>query len=402
MMERQRFSDRPCPVCGRILPQLLFRQSFACLQGASLMDGYNVVICGNCGFGFADDIPPQSVFDEHYRELSKYEETPITNRPPRIDQRLRDTAEIVAQFIPARHSRILEIGCASGGLLKALLDLGFTSVLGVDPSPGCIRAARESHGVPGVAATVFTVPPAEQPYDFLILTGVMEHIRDLDGAIQQFRRLLRKGGRVYLEVPDASRYDARLDAPFQEFSVEHINYFSETSLANLMRARGFRQITAGQAVRSLHEITCPSTYGLFEYTGEQFPIETDRNTESGLRQYIAGCVKEDARLRRVIQTSLLPDQRMIVWGVGTHTLRLLATGGLEPSKIALFADSNPKYQHRELCGIPVVTPEALKNRPEPILISSRGCQQAIQTQIQDGLGLTNPLILLYDRPQAMN
>ena len=86
---------------------------------------------------------------------------------------------------------------------------------------------------------------------------------------------------------------------------------------------------------------------------------------------------------------------MIVWGVGTHTLRLLANGGLDPSKIAVFVDSSPKYQNQELRGIPVVSPEQLTNRREPVLISSRGFQNEIQHQIQSGLGLTNPLILLY-------
>ena len=86
---------------------------------------------------------------------------------------------------------------------------------------------------------------------------------------------------------------------------------------------------------------------------------------------------------------------MIVWGVGAHTLRLLATGGLDPVKIALFADSNPKYQQRKLSGIPVVSPEELRNHPEPILVSSRSFQGEIQNQIRHSLGLPNPVILLY-------
>ena len=61
----------------------------------------------------------------------------------------------------------------------------------------------------------------------------MEHIRDLERTVARFHDLLADRGRVYLEVPDASRYDWRLDGPFQEFSLEHINYFSRTSLAKI-------------------------------------------------------------------------------------------------------------------------------------------------------------------------
>ena len=58
-MEPYRFSQRPCPVCRSERSKLLFTQSFAHLPGANLLDGYRVVICEDCGAGFADDIPTQ-------------------------------------------------------------------------------------------------------------------------------------------------------------------------------------------------------------------------------------------------------------------------------------------------------------------------------------------------------
>jgi hypothetical protein len=86
---------------------------------------------------------------------------------------------------------------------------------------------------------------------------------------------------------------------------------------------------------------------------------------------------------------------MIVWGVGSHTLRLLAAGGLDRNRIAVFVDSNPKFQQQELLGIQVVSPHDLKHRTEPILISSRGFQREIHQQIREQLGLANRVILLY-------
>jgi SAM-dependent methyltransferase len=386
---------RACPVCGGSPRKRLFRQSFAQLSGVALMDGYDVVVCQECGAGFADGIPPQATFDTYYRELSKYEDREIAAGPPPVEQRFRDIAGLIDSFIPSKEARVLEIGCASGGLLKALSDRGFTNLLGSDPSPGCVRAAREFYGIAGVAATVFTVPQPETPYDFLILTGVLEHVPDLENAIAQFRRLLRPEGRVYLEVPDASRYEPRIDAPFQEFSIEHINFFSRTSLANLMQSRGFRTVATGLTVRPLHEVSCPCTYGVFENAGQLAEIAYDADTEAGLRRYVAGCRDEDERIRSVIADALSPEEQMIVWGTGTHTLRLLATGGLLPERIAAFVDSNPKYQNQRLRGVPVVSPQDVRTRTEPILISSRSAQGDIHRQIRDGLGLDNRVILLY-------
>jgi hypothetical protein len=205
---------------------------------------------------------------------------------------------------------------------------------------------------------------------------------------------------VYLEVPDASRYLAGLDAPFQEFSTEHINFFSARSLTNLMQARGFRAVATGHAVRPLYEIVCPTVYGVYEKSSQRIPLERDTETEPGLRAYIQGCQAEDDRIREKIARAVPAAAKVIVWGVGTHTLRLLGTGGLDPAKVALFVDSSAKYQEQKLQGIRVVSPGELAGRGEPILISSRGFQREIHDQIRE-LKLPNPVILLYDEAEVL-
>ena len=86
---------------------------------------------------------------------------------------------------------------------------------------------------------------------------------------------------------------------------------------------------------------------------------------------------------------------ILIWGVGTLTLRLLETGALAGVPIAAFIDSNPKYQGRTLHGAPVIGPGAVRGRAEPILVASWTWQREIVEQIRTGLGLSNPLILLY-------
>jgi SAM-dependent methyltransferase len=389
---------RPCPVCRSIGSTLLYRQSFEQLSRARLLDGYDVLLCRECGAGFAGGIPPQEVFDGYYRDLSKYDELSCPAGSHAIDPRFHSVADLLTRFLPTFETRIFEIGSASGSLLKALQQRGFRNLYGSDPSPACVRASQELHGIPAVAGTVFTVPDPPVPYDFVVAVGVMEHIRDLDLTAERFHSLLREGGRVYLEVPDASRYTPQQDAPFQEFSIEHINFFSPQSLANLMQARGFRVLEIGRVLRQQHEIICPAAYGVFERSDRLSPIERDLETEPALRAYVEGCLVEDSRIRALIRDATAPGEQLIVWGVGAHTLRLLATGGLDPAHVSLFVDSNPNYQRQELCGVPVASPAALKNRREPILISSCSSQNSIHRQVREGLGLLNPVILLYSQP----
>jgi len=61
---------RPCPICDGAQSRLLHRQCFAQLDGGGLLDGYDVVVCRQCGFAFADGIPGQEFFDTYYHGVA--------------------------------------------------------------------------------------------------------------------------------------------------------------------------------------------------------------------------------------------------------------------------------------------------------------------------------------------
>ncbi|MGB9432637.1 MAG: class I SAM-dependent methyltransferase [Candidatus Acidiferrum sp.] len=389
---------RPCPVCGGDSTRPLFRQTFQAVDQIGLLDGYDVVACQRCGTTFADLIPRQSQFDQYYRDLSKYAyEHRGGKESPDDEWRLRQVANTLQSLIPSRSTRILEIGCANGSLLGILKAAGYQNVFGLDPSPDCAEAALNRYGVRVLTGSVFAMPLVQAGYDFLVLLGVLEHIRDVSLAAQTIRGLLTASGHVYVEVPDATNLIAECDAPFQEFSMEHINFFSPTALRFFMESAGFQTIEAKSVVRPARTGK-PSAVvsGFFENSGaRRTSFARDFEAEAGLQRYISKCRGMDADLRRRIDEAVSKHRNFIVWGVGTHTQRLLATGALNVANIVAFADSNPKYQNHQLRGIPVLRPEALKNCVEPILISSCAFQQEIADQIR-GLNLPNELILLYE------
>ena len=73
----------------------------------------------------------------------------------------------------------------------------------------------------------------------------------------------------------------------------------------------------------------------------------------------------------------------------------LAAGAFANVRVAAFIDSNPKYRGRTLHGVPILGPTDLGQRPEPILISTRGFQREIGEQIRGQLKLENRVICLY-------
>lgn len=389
---------RPCPVCGALERKRLFQQRFEQLSEVTFLTGYDVVTCDRCGAGFADRIPTQEVFDAYYRDLSKYEYHYRGGKESESDQgRFCDIANSLSGAIPTRGARILELGCATGGLLARLRDIGFPNVQGLDPSRGCAKAAWELYRIPVFASSLFNVPAEPGSYDFIILVGVLEHVEDLQLAVQKVRELLANGGRVYAEVPDGSRLAGRPDAPFQEFSTEHINFFSTTSLTNLFELNGFRMVNTGKPVRQQNEnTTCPAAYGIYERVdGHRGLLKRDEETEPGLVRYIEESQADDSRIRKIIDEKA-KGKEILVWGTGSHTQRLIAAGAFDGVTIRAFIDSNPKYQGRSLQGVRIVKPTDIAGSIEPILISSRGFQREIYDQIRGDLALKNDVILLYE------
>jgi SAM-dependent methyltransferase len=391
-MER---TSRDCAVCGSRKKQRVFEQKFSTV---CILEGYTVVVCQECGFAYADDIPEQGAFDAYYRDLSKYEYQHRGGQESANDEaRLRDVAATLCGLIPSPQARILEIGCSTGRLLALLKERGYHNVWGLDPAPACAASGRQLYDVTVLTQSVADLAKSEEKFDFLILVGVLEHIRDLGMALHTMHKVLAENARVYLDVPDATQFADWPDAPFQQFSMEHINFFSGASLANLMRAHGFACIFSEKVLRQYTDITkMPSVHAAFENRGSTVGgMLRDDDTEKRLREYVHQSRAVDQRIRQVIDRTVGNGEPIIVWGVGTHTQRLLATGGLDGANICAFVDSNPKYHGQRLNNIPIVSPETLIGRSEPILVCSRVFQKEIEQQIHQQLHLSNEVLSLY-------
>jgi SAM-dependent methyltransferase len=396
-----RHPPRACPVCGGSRRTQLFRQQFAEIESATITGGYDVVVCAECGAGFADDIPDQAAFDAYYREMSKYEYHQRDGAESEYDmRRLAIIADILAPFVPRADARILDVGCATGRLLANMRERGFANVTGLDPSPACAAAAKRLYDIPVRTTALSHLHESGETFDVVILVGVLEHIRDLDTAMREVYDVLSPGGLVYAEVPDAYAFVDWPNAPFQDFSTEHINFFSTVSLANLMRRHGFVTRFSQQNSREQsYHTTMSNVSAVFAKEGapaDRTSLEFDADSGPALQRYIESC--RDVERRIDARIAALADEQtpLLVWGVGTHTGRLLKTSRLPEARIVAFVESNARYQGKMLDGRPIIAPEDLRTRTEPILISSRAFQNEIHQQIRDELKLPNPVILLYD------
>lgn len=390
-------APRRCPVCDSSSKTVIYSQHFSGLSDAALLDGYDVVVCNECGLGYADGLPPQEAFNAYYRDLSKYESPNHDGALSAYDLlRFPETVGLIAGAIADRNIRVLEIGCSTGGLLQALQAGGYKRIVGLDPSPVCTRIARERCGADTITGSLSDLRPENGPFDLIILGSVLEHLRDMTATMATLKSLLPQGGHLYLEVPDASRFPEHTQAPFQEFSLEHINYFSPRSLDNLLGANGFTPVFAHQGTPE----TRPGVFAfelkaMYRMTGKATRPARDTITGPALTAYVEKCRMMERGLAPVLDQLAASRRPILVWGVGTHTQHLLKSSPLRDANIVAFVDSNPNYQGRTLHGAPVLAPAELASRSEAILISSHQFQAEITDQIRNTLGLKNEIIAFY-------
>jgi SAM-dependent methyltransferase len=386
--------SRACAVCEGGEKRVLFQQPLVIPDGLRSYGGYDVVVCGRCGFVYADNAMEQTALDAYYTGPTKAAQALRDIDETEADEaRLANSASMIERSLRPEHS-FLDIGCGAGRLLALLKSAGFPRVSGLDPSPAAAVIARSKYGVAVVEGSVFDFDG--HGYDFVAACHVLEHIVDLSAFLRRLYGLLADEGMAYVEVPDVRQFERFADPRsserwiyirdlFTHFAPEHVNFFSVVSLRNLMIRAGFE------------EVFCePRPLGVIASTWKRRALGKDEESESAVLRYAADSrAMQKGAVERIAQLAE-SEVEVLVWGAGLHTQRLLASGGLARVNIRGFIDSDPAYQGTVLAGKPVLKPEevaSVDGRP-PIVISSWKAQGAI-LRTMESMRLPNRPILLY-------
>jgi 2-polyprenyl-3-methyl-5-hydroxy-6-metoxy-1,4-benzoquinol methylase len=165
--------------------------------------------------------------------------------------------------------RVLDAGCGDGANLVFLVAQPDLEITAADYNP--LRLARVRERFPGVAVRTLDLcacPPTDERFDIILLSHVLEHLKQDVAALSYLRDLLAPHGRLLVAVPNEGCLLAWLRNHVFERSIltttDHVHFYRDGMLRRRIRAAGL-EIEALQRYGAFLP-----TSGLFErFTGTE-------------------------------------------------------------------------------------------------------------------------------------
>jgi len=104
-------------------------------------------------------------------------------------------------------SRILEVGCAAGTYSIEFWCKGFPNIFGVDIGKNIVKQAFENSifrksEVQFQVGDAYFLPYESGLFDMVFSIGVMEHLSEISVALGEQKRVLKRGGKLLISVPN--------------------------------------------------------------------------------------------------------------------------------------------------------------------------------------------------------
>lgn len=222
-----------CSLCGR--------------DGASFYtskNSFDLYKCLNCGLIFISPIPESiGVYDDSYFSGAEkgfgYVDYDADKEPmiPTFNKYLD-----ILDGMGVKGGSLLDIGAATGFFMNIAKKRGFV-VTGVEFSDFAAEKGRKL-GLNLITGDLISQKFSDECFDVITMFDVIEHVPNPKEIISEVKRILKKGGVVIINTPDAESVWAKVLGRHWQLIMppEHINYFSPRNLGNYMMENGFKVI----------------------------------------------------------------------------------------------------------------------------------------------------------------
>jgi SAM-dependent methyltransferase len=233
-----------CPLgCGPLVPGPALRDN-----RTGLSHTVHIAWCPVCGLGVTLDPPEDlgALYEQAY--LGEEGRVPESGRLARAWHLVNGSLPLTDMV---REGPVLDVGSNTGEALAALRRRGL-DVTGLEPNPEAAAVAR-GYGIEVIEATVEEAALPEGRFASILLSQVLEHVRDPHAVLRKVQPALRRGGTVFIVVPNAASVWRRVFGPdWVHWHVPfHLFHFTEEALGKLAAQCGLelvstRNVTPGE------------------------------------------------------------------------------------------------------------------------------------------------------------
>jgi len=221
-------SNLECPLCNfGLRTSMGFRgpkthsiaHSFpATKRLAEKLDKIQVYECRQCGLLYCDPVPVYDqratsiIYDEEYCNRHKT----ITEAEDTINSSVRRLIELNNKIrsVTQQPAEFLDVGAGLGFMMTAARKIGWHAT-GIDLSETVCNYALHITGETVLPYSIFDQRLEEGKFDIISLMGILEHVNDPWAFFSRALSLLKKGGCIYLDVPNEKALVMRIGNHFK-------------------------------------------------------------------------------------------------------------------------------------------------------------------------------------------
>lgn len=278
---------------------------------------------------------------------TNYDNGSSVKREPHLHKLLDQLSSILST-----DAKIIDIGCNDGKFLSHLRETGFTNLVGLEPTKNMSSVAIASGFK--VFNTFLDVSTADEivlgegKFDCVIIRQVLEHIADLENFGLAIQRLVKPGGVIAIEVPDA---ELNFRGPDYALWEEHVNYFTIKSLEIFLQLNGMKLV---DSYVSIFSGLCLSVLGRkIDIESEVFSLEPINNSIaddfSSFKRWSNGFLTFRENVKKEIESYNKQGFEVVLYGVGSRSSPFLNIVGI-CDMLSFAIDDDPRKQGKFLPG----------------------------------------------------
>jgi SAM-dependent methyltransferase len=218
-----------------------------------------------------------------------------------VDLSNRNNSHTLMVELVGGTKRVLDVGCATGYLAKALVERGCT-VTGLEFDEGAAEEARP-HLDRLIVGDLETMDLAEavgdERFDVVVFGDVLEHLKDPLAALRKAKSVMAERGSVVASIPNIAHGSVRLALLAGRFDYQdlglldstHVRFFTRSSVEDLFREAGMVPVDVRRTTAGFFDTPVPVQEG-------EFPPEVvdavRADPEAETYQFVLKAVPDDA------------------------------------------------------------------------------------------------------------